>query len=108
MVETLGCIEQIKNIIISEVDPDRIILFGSRSRGDFREDSDFDILILKKNLQNERKVTSHLYLEFYKRRLNISVDLIAADTDKYDKLADITGYIYKVIKREGKTIYERT
>ena len=103
----MSCIEQIRDIIVSEVDPDRIILFGSRSRGDFQEDSDFDVLILKKNLQNERKVTSHLYVEFFKRKLNISVDLIAADTNKYDQLADITGYIYKVIKKEGKVIYER-
>ncbi|MEN8157324.1 MAG: nucleotidyltransferase domain-containing protein [Bacteroidota bacterium] len=39
---------------ITEIDPDaRIILFGSRARGDFYEDSDWDFLILTKLSVNQ-------------------------------------------------------
>jgi predicted nucleotidyltransferase len=31
------------------IDPDRIILFGSRARGDGRPDSDFDLLVIKES-----------------------------------------------------------
>jgi len=32
------------------IEIDKIILFGSRARGDYREDSDWDILIVTKKL----------------------------------------------------------
>ena len=33
--------------IVAEVDPEQIILFGSRARGDAREDSDVDLLVIE-------------------------------------------------------------
>ena len=33
--------------LVRAVDPDRIILFGSRARGDHRPDSDLDLLLIK-------------------------------------------------------------
>jgi uncharacterized protein len=35
--------------IVEAVGPDRIIVFGSRARGDARPDSDFDVLVIKKS-----------------------------------------------------------
>jgi predicted nucleotidyltransferase len=50
---------------ISEIDPAaKVILFGSRARGDERKDSDWDILILTSypvDLEKERKFRNHLY-----------------------------------------------
>ncbi|MDR1053235.1 MAG: nucleotidyltransferase domain-containing protein, partial [Planctomycetaceae bacterium] len=40
-------IDQIVNSIVSTVSPDKIILFGSYARGDYKKGSDIDILILK-------------------------------------------------------------
>ena len=37
------------------IEIDRIILFGSRARGDYREDSDWDILVVTKNKLNKEK-----------------------------------------------------
>jgi len=33
--------------LVEAVDPDRIILFGSRARGDYRPDGDVDLLLIK-------------------------------------------------------------
>ena len=38
-------IKQITEIIINDYKPDKVILFGSRARGDVRPDSDVDILV---------------------------------------------------------------
>jgi len=99
-------IEQIVNTIVTTVEPDKIILFGSYARGDYKKNSDIDILILKKGLKNERDVTNSLYMEFFNKKISIPIDLIAIDYDKYYQLNNDIGYIYKTINREGKVVYE--
>ena len=44
MNEISDQIKQIIEIIINDYKPDKVILFGSRARGDDRPDSDIDIL----------------------------------------------------------------
>jgi len=99
-------LDQIVDIIISSVDPDKIILFGSYARCDYRKNSDVDILILKKGLKNEREVTNSLYMDFFNKKIPIPVDIILLDYDKYNNLNNDIGYIYKTIKQEGKILYE--
>jgi len=99
-------IEQIVNTIVTTVEPEKIILFGSYARGDYEQNSDIDILILKKGLKNEREITNNLYMEFFNRKISIPIDLIAIDYDKYYQLNNDIGYIYKTIDREGRVIYE--
>ena len=99
-------IDQIVNTIVSTVAPDKIILFGSYARGDYKKNSDIDILILKKGLKKERDITYRLYVDFFNKKISAPVNLIAMDSDKYDKLSNEIGYIYKTIKQEGKVIYE--
>jgi len=106
MNSTIPYIEQIVNTIVTTIEPEKIILFGSYARGDQKENSDIDILILKKGLTNERDVTNNLYLEFFNKKISIPIDLIAIDYDKYYQLNNDIGYIYKTIDREGKVIYE--
>ena len=98
--------EQIVNTIVTTVEPDKIILFGSYARDDYKKNSDIDILILKKGLKNEREVTNSLYMEFFNKKITVPIDLIAIDYDKYYQLNNDIGYIYKTINREGKIIYE--
>lgn len=43
----LASIEQIVERLVSEYDPDRIILFGSRAAGSPCEDSDIDLVVVK-------------------------------------------------------------
>jgi predicted nucleotidyltransferase len=99
-------IDQIIDIIVSIASPDKIILFGSYARGDYRKNSDIDLLILKKDLKNERELNNLLYRAFFENEITIPIDLISVDYNKYDKLNNEIGYIYKTIKEQGKLLYE--
>jgi predicted nucleotidyltransferase len=98
-------IDQIISIIVSRVSPDQIILFGSYVRGDYTDKSDIDLLIVKKGMKNGNKISDELYMAFFENKIRIPVDLIPIDYDKYNKLNNQIGYIYKTIKEEGEIIY---
>jgi len=98
-------IDQIVDIIVSLAEPEKIILFGSYARGDATEKSDIDLLILKKNLENEREMYNKIEYAFFDNRIKVAIDHISMDYDKYYDLNDVIGYIYKTINKEGKVIY---
>lgn len=52
------------NTIVKVANPDRIILFGSYVIGRQKTGSDYDLLVLKKNLKNQRKLVQNIYLNF--------------------------------------------
>ena len=101
----MDCVEQIRDIIVSEVSPDKIILFGSQARGDYCEDSDYDILILKSQFKNRRKTLNDLRITLYKKGVCVAMDILLLDTAKYVQLSDVNGLVYTNIKREGRVIY---
>ena len=101
----MDCVEQVRDIIVSEINPDKIILFGSRARGDYNEDSDYDILILKSRFTNRRKTLKDLRINLYKKGICVAMDILLLDTAKYEQLSDVNGLVYTNIKQEGKVIY---
>ena len=105
MDKQIPFLDQIIKTIVSMVAPDKIILFGSYARGNYDKNSDIDILILKKGLKNEREITNNLYMEFFNKKISIPIDIIATDYEKYNRLSNDIGYIYKTVKQEGKVIY---
>jgi len=74
-------VNQLLTIILNKANPDKVILFGSHARGDAREDSDYDFIILKHNIENEREVTRPVYRELCESSIPVSVDLIAYNSE---------------------------
>ena len=98
-------IDKIISLIVSVAEPDQIILFGSYARGDNKEKSDIDLLIVKKGLKGERDIIGSIYMAFFENGIGVPVDLLAIDYNKYLELNNEIGYVYKTIKEEGKVIY---
>jgi len=105
MNENVPFLDKIVSMIVTLVSPDQIVLFGSYARGDYTDKSDIDLLIIKKNLKNGREINNMLYRAFFENKIDVSIDLISVDYDKYNELKNTIGYIYKTIKEEGKTLY---
>jgi predicted nucleotidyltransferase len=105
MGQDLSVLDQIITLVTSKTSPERIVLFGSYARGDNTKNSDIDILIIIKDLVNERKITGSLYKALLEGNISIPVDFLAIDYDKYNTVKNKTGYIYKTIEKEGKIIY---
>jgi len=73
-------------LIKKQINPSKIILFGSKSTGETRPDSDYDILILLKDVKNEREITRKIYFTLLQNNITEPVDIIAVQEEKYAQL----------------------
>ena len=92
---------KIYNLIKKEVNPSRIILFGSRARGENHENSDYDLLLLTKDEKNEREITRKVNFSLFNNNITVPVDLIASNEKNYQINKEKNGLIYKSIESEG-------
>jgi len=93
------------DLLAREVEPDRIILFGSRARGDHEEKSDYDICVLKTGVAHRRNLAKQIYRLLYD--FDTPVDVIVETPERFEQLKDNRFMIYKEIAKHGQVIYER-
>jgi len=79
-----------------------VILFGSRARGDHRNDSDWDFLVIIKRDFLSKEVKNLIQERLYEIELETDeiISSIIHSTVEWEKMA-VTP-IYQVIKEEGK------
>jgi len=76
-----------------------ILLFGSRARGDYKEDSDWDILIVTRDkLDAEKKL--NFWYEIY-RNLDLPSDIIIVSKEAFEKHKKSRGFVYRYALQEG-------
>jgi uncharacterized protein len=92
--------------IVREVAPRRIILFGSRSRGQETESSDLDLLVVQDSGRPNRQVRRQIECLLWGRRF--AVDLIVVTPEQVDRnVADGNPFYTRHILGEGKILYDR-
>ncbi len=90
--------------IVKSVSPDKIILFGSRLRGEKGPDVDYDILVIKQGATNRRAVTHQIYLSL--TDIPAAVDILVATPEKIEQDRHKQGFVLaEAIK--GRVVYER-
>ena len=105
METALQDVDRLVRRIVDTVHPLRIILFGSRARGDARPDSDLDLLVVMPDGTHRRQTTQRLYRGI--QDAGISIDMLVATPSDLEKHKGTPGYVYKTILREGRDVYPR-
>jgi predicted nucleotidyltransferase len=96
-------VDRIVRRIVEAVHPLRVILFGSRARGDARPDSDVDLLVVMPEGTHRRQTAQRLYRDI--RGESPSFEVLVATPSDLDKHRDNVGFVYRTILREGKDVY---
>lgn len=91
--------------ILKAVPAQKIILFGSRARGEARPESDYDLLVVVPREVDKRSAARSLYLALAKVRKGFAVDLVVAHPEDLEKYKDAWMTIYPQALREGRTLY---
>ncbi len=89
--------------ILQEAVPDAMImLFGSHARGDTKEDSDLDFLVIEPFVRSRRKEIARLVDLL--RPLRIPVDVLVFSRDTFNKWSKIPGNVLYHAATEGKVL----
>ncbi|GAB6172481.1 nucleotidyltransferase domain-containing protein [Paradesulfitobacterium aromaticivorans] len=90
--------------IVKIVDPDKIILFGSRGKGIETIDSDYDLLVLKHGIKSRRAVAHEIYRNL--TDIPAAVDILVETPERLEKHIHTPGFVYADAAK-GQVIYER-
>jgi HEPN domain-containing protein/predicted nucleotidyltransferase len=89
---------EITSAIVEQCDPHRVILFGSRARGDHRADSDYDILVVLDSGGDRLR-------ESLRERYH--VDVLTDTPVEFGRRRNDVGTMEYVVEREGRVLYDR-
>jgi len=97
-------LEQIVARIVEQAQPEKVILFGSRARGDARSNSDFDILVIKESDEPRYRRGVALYGALAK--LPAEVDVLVYTPQEVWEWSAVPQAFVTTAVREGKVLYE--
>ncbi len=89
----------------SALKPERIILFGSVARGTHKENSDIDLLIIKKSAEKRPFRIKKVFESIRGIKRNYPLDPIVYTPEELKDRVSLGDFFVKRILNEGKTIY---
>jgi predicted nucleotidyltransferase len=100
-------IKKIINQVFEEkgIKVERIILFGSRARGDFRENSDWDLLIIVSNeldLKDKRRISKEIRIKL--AEIFIPCDVLIKSASEIEYYSNFIGTTTREALKEGVEI----
>ncbi len=109
MTEADSLLKDVVSATVGAVDPERIILFGSRARGDARPDSDLDLLVVEREPFSESR-SRQQELKRVRRALwqfRVPIDVLIYSSDEVEEWRTSPHHVIGRSLREGVTLYER-
>jgi uncharacterized protein len=107
---TEDVLSDIGQAIVREVAPERIYLFGSRARGEARQDSDVDLLIVVSEPFGPEHSRFQEINRVYRAlsSFRIPIDVLLYSSDEFAKWSQSLNHVVAHCSREGKLLYARS
>ncbi len=101
----MSSLPHIIGCLVRQANPSKIVLFGSHARGDAREGSDIDLLVVLDRADDLRRAA--IELQNALTGITIPVDIVVATPALLAKYATFPGYVFRAALAEGVVVYER-
>jgi predicted nucleotidyltransferase len=99
--ETETLLEEITRRIVDHFDPEKIVLFGSRSTGSSRTDSDVDLLVIMDT--SESPIQRAIEVKRASRPRFVSMDVLVKTPEEVEARLERGSFFLE----QGKVLYER-
>ena len=93
--------------VVRVAKPQKILLFGSRARGDHRPDSDIDLLVIKKSRLPRAQRAVPIYDALAKLSLPVDAEVMVYTPAEAETWSDVRQAFVTTALREGKVLYEK-
>jgi predicted nucleotidyltransferase len=91
--------------IVNAVAPDKVILFGSRARGEADQDSDLDVLIVAPSSLPRWQRTAPIYRLL--AGMGVPKDILWWTPEEVEEWRGVRSHFINAVLREGQVVYER-
>ena len=98
-----AAVDEIVRRILSVASPDKIILFGSAATGEMTEDSDIDLLVVEREIQDRRQ--EYVRIRRALRDMPHPFDIVLVTTRHFENTKDVIGGLAYPVSREGRVLY---
>ena len=102
-------LERMVQVIVDEVDPEQVILFGSRARGDATAGSDVDLIVVESTpfVEGRSRGVEETRLWRALASFHVPKDILVYSRDEVDYWRDSLNHVLARALREGRVLYER-
>ena len=106
---TDAVLDRMIRTIVDEVDPEQVILFGSRGRGDARPDSDVDLLVIESEPfgAGRSRNAEAVRLERALPATPVARDVLVYSRDDIEQWRGSLNHVAARALREGRVLYTR-
>ena len=96
-------LEEVRNRLVSALRPSRIVVFGSRARGEARPDSDLDLMVVAavRGSLGDRALAARTPL----LDLRVPMDIVVYTPEEYARLRHWKSSVAGIADREGRVLY---
>ncbi len=98
-----GIVEEAVRRVVSRFAPLRIVLFGSRARGEADRHSDIDLLVVMSEITDKHQAAVAIRREL--RNLPASKDIVVTTPAEIERRGEISGTVLYEALRTGATVY---
>lgn len=102
MVSDATIVDAGRRLAMAARSPARVLLFGSRARGDAREDSDLDFLVIEERL--ESKLREMVLLRDALPPLGVPVDVVVVSEEEAARRGAVPSTLIHRALREGRVL----
>jgi len=97
-------------VIVDTANPEQIILFGSRARGESRHGSDVDLLIIESDPFGEKRSRRKEMAKLWRALASFpfAKDILVYSRDEVEYWRHSLNNVVAKALREGKVLYERS
>jgi uncharacterized protein len=96
--------DEIVRRIVETISPQKVILFGSQSRGDTRPESDLDLLVIADSTQPRYRRSAPLYGAL--SDILVPMDILVYSPQEVKEWSEVPQAFVTTAVREGKVLYE--
>ena len=100
-------VKELVRRLVRSAQPEKIILFGSRARGDHRPDSDIDLLVVQDSMLPRHKRSLPLYAALSELPVPVDMELVVFTPEEVRDWSAARSAFVTTALREGRVLYEK-